>query len=110
MNNYTVDQIEPLGCRVLVKVPKVEEKTAGGIVLIDSVREKDQMMSTEGEIIAYGPTAFLDLIVDRREGLPPKGLKVLFIKYAGTSLTVDDEEYRIINDEDIITGIRSEVK
>ena len=89
--------IRPLYDRVIVKVLEEEEKTAGGIVLPDTAKEKPQ----KGEVIAVGPGAV------REDGtrVPPElktGDKVMFAKYSGSEVKVDGEEYLILRESDVL--------
>jgi chaperonin GroES len=90
-------RIKPLADRVVVKRLEAEEKTAGGIVLPDSAKEKPK----QGEVIAVGPGA-LD---DEGKRTPPQvkvGDRILFTSYAGNEVTLADEEYLILREEDIL--------
>jgi chaperonin GroES len=86
-----------LGERVVVKPLPSEEKTKGGIVLPETAKEKPQ----EGEVIAVGPGRLLDngtrVPVDLKVGD-----RVLFSKYAGNEVKIDDEEYLIMREADIL--------
>jgi chaperonin GroES len=94
--------ITPLGDKVLVKRLEAEEKTAGGIVLPDTAKEKPK----EGKIIALGSGKLLD---DGKRGSfqVKKGDRVLFTSYAGTEVKVDGEEYILMSEEDILAIVRS---
>lgn len=93
--------IKPLGDRILIKVlEKVEEKTASGIVLPDTAKEKPQ----EGEVIAVGPGRVLDN-GDRVPLEVAVGDKVIYAKYAGTEVKLDGEEYLIIAERDILAKV-----
>jgi len=89
--------IRPLGERVVVKPLPSEEVTKGGIVLPDTAKEKPQ----EGEVIAVGPGRLLDngtrVTIDLKVGD-----KVLFSKYAGNEVKLDDVEYLIMRESDIL--------
>jgi len=89
--------IKPLGDRVLVK-PAVEgEVKKGGIIIPDTAKEKPQ----EGTVVAIG-TGKLD---DAGKLIPfnvKKGDRVLMPKYGGTEVKLDDVEYQIIREEDIL--------
>ena len=80
--------IKPLGERVLVKMDKVEEKTAGGIFIPQTAQEKTQIAVVEaiGEDIKTVKV----------------GQKILHDKYAGTSVKMDNEEYLILNIKDVL--------
>ncbi|KXG77732.1 10 kDa chaperonin [Fervidicola ferrireducens] len=88
--------IKPLGDRVVIKVLDKEEKTKGGIVLPDTAKEKPQ----KGEVIAVGTGEIID---GKKVPLEVKvGDKVIFSKYAGTEVKLDDEEYLILRQSDIL--------
>lgn len=89
--------IKPLQDRVLVKRLEAEEKTASGLYIPDSAKEKPQ----EGEIVAAGPGRFLDN-GNRLELTVKAGDKVLFSKYAGNEVKLDGEEYLIMKEDDIL--------
>ena len=90
-------KIRPLQDRILVKRIEEEEKTAGGIIIPDTAKEKPQ----EGKVIAVGNGKVLE---DGK--VHPldvkKGDKVLFSKYGGTEVNVDGEEHLIIREDDIL--------
>lgn len=94
--------ITPLGDKVLVKRLEAEAKTAGGIVLPDTAKEKPK----EGKIIAIGSGKLLD---DGKRGAfqVKKGDRVLFTSYAGTEVKVDGEEYILMSEEDILAIVKS---
>ena len=90
-------KIQPLGDRVLVEPIKEEESKKGGIIIPDTAKEKPQ----EGKVIAIG-TGKLD---DKGNKLPfnvKKGDKVLMPKYGGTEVKIDEKEYQIMREEDIL--------
>jgi chaperonin GroES len=90
--------IKPLGERVLIKQIASEEKTASGIVLPDTAKEKPQ----EGEVLAVGPGKLLEN-GQRAEMEVKVGDRVLFAKYAGSEIKVGGDEYMILNaDRDIL--------
>jgi len=93
-------QLEPLDDRVVVRRLEAEEKTAGGIVLPDTAKEKPQ----RGEIIAIGPGKLLDN--GKRAGLEVEaGDTVLFGKYSGTEVKVQGEEVVIMRESDILAKL-----
>jgi len=92
--------IKPLGDKVVVKPSEEEEKTAGGIILPDTAKKKPQ----EGKVIAVGPGRVLD-DGSRAAMSVKKGQTVVFAKYGGTEVTVDDEDL-VILDEDSIYAIK----
>ena len=81
-------EIKPLGDRIVVKPLEAENKSKGGIVLPDTAKEKPQ----EGEVIAVGNGKVLD--EGKRIALEVKaGDRVLFSKYSGNDIKLDNEEY-----------------
>ena len=93
--------LKPIGDKVIVKQKAEEEKTSGGIILPDTAKEKPQ----EGTVIAVGPGKVLDN-GERKAMAVKEGDVVIYSKYGGTEITVDGEEY-IILDEDSIYAIRA---
>ena len=90
-------KIRPLNDRVIVERLEEEQKTAGGIVIPDSAKEKPIM----GIVVAVGPGKTLDNGDVR--GLEVNiGDKVLFGKYAGTEVKLDEQEWVVMREEDII--------
>ena len=91
----------PLSDKVLVKPSKGEEKSAGGIYIPDSAKQKP----IEGEVIAVGPGRVLD--DGTRAAMTVQiGDKVVYSKYGGTELKLSGEEYMIL-DEDQIYAVKS---
>ena len=86
-------KIKPIGDRVLVKAIKEEEITKSGIVLPDTI---DKEKKAEGEIIAIGQGEKVEKL-----GLKV-GDRVLFGRYAGEEVKMDDQEYKILSHEDIL--------
>ncbi len=92
--------VRPLNDRVLVKRLEEEEKTAGGIYIPDSAKEKP----TRGKVIAAGTGRANDEGV--RKPLDVKaGDQILFGKYAGTEIKIDGEELIIMREDDILAVI-----
>ncbi len=90
-------KFKPLRDRVLVKFSTEEEKTAGGLFIPDSAKEKPQ----RGAIIAVGSGKITD--DGKRQTMDVKvGDTVLFDKYSGSKIKIDDEDYLIIREEDIL--------
>ena len=90
-------KFRPLHDRVLIKVLDSEEKTAGGIIIPDTAKEKPQ----EGKVVAVGPGKRLDNGSIQEMGVK-KGDKILFSKYGGTEVKVDGEDYMIMREDDIL--------
>jgi len=94
-------KIQPLGDRILVEVLEAKEKTKGGILLPDTAREKPQ----EAKVIAAGKGRISD--DGKVIALEVKaGDKILFGKYSGTEITVDDKEYLIMKEEDVLAIVK----
>ena len=93
-------KIRPLADRVLVQRLEAETKTAGGIVLPDSAKEKPQ----KGKIVSAGKGKLLD-DGTRQKVQVKKGETVLFTSYAGTDIKIEGKEYLIMNESDIMAII-----
>ncbi len=93
-------KIRPLADKVLVERIEAESKTAGGIVLPDSAKEKPQ----RGKVVAVGDGKVLD-DGSHRTLQVKKGDQVLFTSYSGTDLKVDGKEYLIMDESDIMAVI-----
>lgn len=90
-------RINPLNDRVIVKRVEEEQKTAGGIIIPDTAKEKPQ----EGEVVAVGPGKRDD--DGKRIALEVKeGDRILFGKYAGTEIKIDGEEHIFMREDDIL--------
>ena len=88
MNNVT---IKPLSDRVVIEPAQAEEKTAGGIIIPDTAKDKPQ----KGRVVAVGPGK-------KDEPLTVKvGDLVLYGKYGGTDITMGDKDYLIMRESDI---------
>ena len=88
--------IKPLGERVVIKMVEMEETTKSGIILTASAKEKPQV----AEVVAVGPgtkDVTMELTV---------GDKVVISKYAGTEIKLDNEEYIILNQSDVLAKIQ----
>ncbi len=94
--------VKPLDDRVVIKPMEAEERTAGGIVLPDTAKEKPQ----RGVIVALGPGKLLEDGA-RGEMSVKMGDMVLFGKYAGTEITVEDVEHQIMREQEILAVIES---
>lgn len=95
-----VAKLKPLGDRVLVKPMVEEEVTKSGIIVPDTAKEKPQ----RGEIIAVGPGR-LDEKGKYIAMEVKKGDKVLYARYAGTEVKIDDDEYLILRESDILAKL-----
>jgi len=93
-------KIRPLADRVLVQRLEAENKTAGGIVLPDTAKEKPQ----RGKIVSVGTGKVLDDGTVKKMQVK-KGDMVLFTSYAGTDVKIDGKEYLIMSESDIMAVI-----
>lgn len=92
--------LRPLGDRIIIELIEAEEKTASGIVLPDSAKEKPQ----EGKVVAIGTGRVLDngtrVDLDVKEGD-----RIIFSKYAGTEVKYENNEFLILRESDILAVI-----
>jgi chaperonin GroES len=91
----TIMNIKPLGERVVIKMVEMEETTKSGIILTGAAKEKPQI----AEVVAVGPgtkDVTMELSV---------GDKVVISKYAGTEIKLENEEYIILNQSDVLAKI-----
>ena len=92
--------LKPLGDRVVIRVLEQEEKTASGIFLPDTAKEKP----SQGEVVAVGPGKVQD--DGKRVALDVKvGDKIIFSKYAGTEVKFEVTKYLIVSERDILAII-----
>jgi chaperonin GroES len=96
----TPTKLVPLGDRVVVRPKQREEMTKSGILLPDTAKEKPQ----EGEVIAVGPGRVLDS-GQRVEMELKVGQTVLYAKYAGTEFKLDEDEYLILREPDVLAVV-----
>ncbi|AVD70836.1 co-chaperone GroES [Desulfobulbus oralis] len=90
-------KIRPLNDRVLVKRLESEERSAGGIIIPDSAKEKP----AQGQVVAVGPGKLNE--AGQRVALNVKaGDKVLFSKYGGTEVKLDGEDFLIMREDDVL--------
>jgi chaperonin GroES len=91
--------LKPLADRVVVKMVEAEETTKSGIVLAGSAKEKPQI----AEVIAVGPGGMVD--GKEIDMYVKAGQKVITSKYSGTEVKLDDEEYTIVRQSDILAVV-----
>lgn len=88
----------PMAHRVLLRVTKIEEKTAGGIILPDNHKKQLEYAMLNAEILCIGETAFLEHYIK-----PKVGMGVKIVRHAGHIYDGEDgEDYRVVNDTDIV--------
>ncbi|MGN1481032.1 co-chaperone GroES [Porcipelethomonas sp.] len=88
--------IKPLADRIVIKMTEAEETTKGGIILAAAAKEKPQI----AEVVAVGPGGVVD--GEKVEMYLKVGDKVLLSKYAGTEVKVDDVEYTILRQSEVL--------
>lgn len=93
-------QLVPLGDRVVLKQLEAEETTKSGIVLPGQNKEKPQ----QAEVVAVGPGGMVDGKEIKME--VEVGQQVIYSKYAGTDVKLDDEEYIIVRQNDILAVVK----
>lgn len=103
-----LDQLpDPVGYRILIALPKVEEKTKGGVYMPDDLRKREETATMIGCVLKMGPDCYRD--PDRF----PSGAYcrendwVIIRSYAGTRFKVKGQEFRLIND-DVVEGVVSD--
>ena len=94
--------LKPLGDRIVVKPADAQEKTKSGLVVPESAKEKPQ----EAKVLAVGPGKLLD------NGQPKpievkSGDKILYGKYSGTEVRIQDEDYLILREDDVLAVVQS---
>jgi len=92
---------EPQGYKLLIAIPKLEEKTSGGVIIPDKLKGMEQTASIIGLVIALGKAAYND--ADKFPDGPycKEGDFVIFRSYSGTRVKLRGEEFRLINDDTV---------
>ncbi|MBM7553262.1 co-chaperone GroES [Thalassobacillus pellis] len=93
--------LKPLGDRIVIEIVKQEEKTASGIVLPDSAKEKPQ----EGKVVAVGTGR----VTDNGEKVAlevSEGDHVIYSKFAGTEVKYEGKEYLVVRESDVLAVIQ----
>jgi co-chaperonin GroES (HSP10) len=100
--------LTPRGWKILIKRPKVKEQTKGGILLPDQIKEAESYMSITATVVALGSVCYRD----RDTGEPWKsgpwcyvGDTVIVPKFTQFKMEIDNEEYRFINDDEVIAVV-----
>jgi chaperonin GroES len=95
--SLSVTTVKPLGDRIFIKVSESEERTAGGILLPDTAKEKPQV----GEVVQVGPGKHNE---DGSRQAPEVSIgdRVLYSKYAGTDIKLGTDEYVLLSEKDIL--------
>ena len=98
MNKQNFKKVTPIAYTVLVEVEKPAEKTAGGIYLSDTSREREAMVNTVGTILEMAESSFSE---EHWNPKPKIGDKILFEKLAGQQIEVNGKNARLIKDEQV---------
>ena len=89
--------LTPLYDRVLVRPLEADERSAGGIVIPDTAKEKPM----RGQVLAVGPGKALDNGTTRPMAVAP-GQRVIYAQYAGTAVKIDSVEHRLLREDDLL--------
>lgn len=91
---------EPVDVRLVVQPDDATKVSKGGVIMPDTVQQKEQFASTKATVIAVGDNVGADWGENARK--PQPGERILMAQYAGTNVKgADDKDYRVINDEDV---------
>jgi chaperonin GroES len=93
-------KLNPLEDRIVVEPLEAKDTTKGGIVLPDTAKEKPQ----QGKVIAVGPGRMLDS-GERAKPAVKKGDVVIFAKYGGADIEIDETEYKILRESDVLAKV-----
>ena len=102
MATAAATKVQPLADRIVVKPLEETEQMRGGLYIPDTAKEKPQ----QGEVMAVGPGK----VTDEGKRLPcevKEGDRVLYGKYSGTEITLDNEQYLILRESDVLAVIKS---
>ena len=99
--NLTATKLAPLADRVVIKASEDTETMRGGLYIPDTAKEKPQ----QGEVVAAGPGKFDEKGGQRIPMDVSVGDKVLYGKYSGTEVTVDNEQYLILRESDVLAVV-----
>lgn len=91
-------KLNPIGKRIVIKKIEAEERTASGIVLPSSAKEEPQF----AEVVAIGAEVEAK---EKTKGIVNVGDRVIYSKYAGTSVKLDGEEYIVVKFEDVLAVV-----
>ncbi|MFH0946067.1 MAG: co-chaperone GroES [Planctomycetota bacterium] len=100
--NKTKTTVKPINDHVLVRPTEAEDRTRGGIILPDTAKEKP----AEGTVIALGEGRILD-DGSRAKFQIKKNDRVIYSKYAGHDITIDGQEYKVIQESDVYAVIEN---
>lgn len=91
---------KPQGYKILIAIPQVKEETDGGLLLPDSLRDRETTASILGYVVSMGEDAYKD---ESKFSEPwcKEGDWIIFRSYSGTRLNIEGSEFRIINDDTV---------
>jgi co-chaperonin GroES (HSP10) len=92
---------EPKGYKLLIAIPKLDEKTDGGIIIPDKLKGMEEVASIIGLVIGMGTTAYNDKDKFPDGAYCKEGDFVIFRSYSGTRFKIKGEEFRLINDDTV---------
>jgi len=92
---------EPKGYKLLIAIPKLEEKTDGGIIIPDKLKGMEEVASIIGLVIGMGTTAYNDKDKFPDGAYCKEGDFVIFRSYSGTRFKIKGKEFRLINDDTV---------
>lgn len=97
----------PMEFNVVVELDPVQEKTAGGIILPESKKERDELAAEEGTLVAASPLAFSYASPSEwgDEHPPQVGQRVMIARYQGVAKEHDGRKFRIVKDKDVVAVI-----
>lgn len=95
------DLVRPVGYKILIAMPKVLEKTKGGIFVPDDLKTREHTASIVGVVVALGPEAYSDITRYPNGPWCKIGDTILFRSYSGTRFKYKDQEFRHINDDTV---------
>ena len=94
---------QPVGYRILIRPVPVVEKTKGGIILTDKSREDQSYLNSIGQVIAMGPECYSD----RKKSWCKVGDWILYGRYAGAKISVQNVKMVLINDDEVLGTLES---
>jgi chaperonin GroES len=98
--------LQPLDDRIVVRPSEAEEKTASGLVIPDTAKEKPQ----QGEVLAVGPGRRADTTGELVPLDISAGDTVVYSKYGGTEITIEGEDLLILTSRDVLAKVKNKVK
>lgn len=91
----------PTGYKILIAIPEIKDKTKGGVILPDHLRDREGIASILGFVLTCGPDTYADKQKFPNGPWCKEGDFVIFRSYSGTRFKVDGKEFRLINDDTV---------